>query len=64
MISIAWKGYDFNVLDELDGKDYIRQGSHRSKSMYITKEGEEKAKELLEKYNVADRKALHMFEVK
>ncbi len=25
----AWKGYDFNVLDELDGKDYIRQGSHR-----------------------------------
>lgn len=60
----AWKGYDFNVLDELDGKDYIRQGSHRSKSLYITKEGEEKAKELLEKYNVADRKALHMFEVK
>ena len=47
-----------------DGKDYIRQGSHRSKSLYITKEGEEKAKELLEKYNVADRKALHMFEVK
>ena len=60
----AWKGYDFNVLDELDGKDYIRQGSHRSKSLYITKEGEEIAKELLEKYNVADRKALHMFEVK
>lgn len=60
----AWKGYDFNVLDEPDGKDYIRQGSHRLKSMYITKEGEEKAKELLEKYNVADRKALHMFEVK
>lgn len=25
----AWKGYDFNVLNELDGKDYIRQGSHR-----------------------------------
>ena len=42
----AWKGYDFNVLNELDGKDYIRQGSHRSKSLYITKEGEEKAKEL------------------
>ncbi len=31
--------------------------------MYITKEGEEKAKELLEKYNIADRKALHMFAV-
>lgn len=53
----AWKGYDFDVLDMLDGKDYIRQGSHRSKSMYITKEGEEKAKELLERYNIAGWKA-------
>lgn len=53
----AWKGYNFDVLDILDGKDYIRQGSHRSKSMYITKEGEEKAKELLERYNIADWKA-------
>ncbi len=50
----AWKGYDFDVLNKLDEKDYIRQGSHRSKSMYITKEGESKAKELMEKYNVAD----------
>lgn len=50
----AWKGYDFDILNQLDEKDYIRQGSHRSKSMYITKEGEAKAKELMEKYNVAD----------
>lgn len=50
----AWKGYNFDILDQLDEKDYIRQGSHRSKSMYITKEGEAKAKELMEKYNVAD----------
>lgn len=50
----AWKGYNFDVLNKLDEKDYIRQGSHRAKSMYITKEGEVKAKELLEKYNVAD----------
>ena len=49
----AWKGYDFDVLDKLDEKDYIRQGSHRSKSMYITKTGESKAIELLEKYNIA-----------
>lgn len=40
----AWKGYDFNVLNELDGKDYIRQGSHRSKSMYITRKGKKKQK--------------------
>ena len=50
----AWKGYDFAVLNQLEEKDYIRQGSHRSKSLYITKEGEAKAKELMEKYNVAD----------
>ena len=50
----AWKSYDFDVLNQLDEKDYIRQGSHRSKSLYITKEGEAKSKELIEKYNVAD----------
>ena len=42
------------MLNKLDEQDYIRQGSHRSKSMYITKEGESKAKELLKKYNIAD----------
>lgn len=40
--SYAWKGYDFDVLNQLHEKDYIRQGSRRSKSMYITKEGEAK----------------------
>lgn len=52
----AWKGYDFGILNELDDEDYIRQGSHpsKSKSVYITKSGIQKAKEILEKYNVAD----------
>jgi len=50
----VWKGYDFDMLNKLDEQDYIRQGAHCSKSMYITKEGESKAKELLEKYNIAD----------
>ncbi len=52
----AWKGYDFDILNQLDEKDYIRQGSHRSKSMYITKDGEAKAKELMEKYGIEDWK--------
>ena len=26
----AWKGYNFDVLNKLDEKDYIRQGSHRA----------------------------------
>ena len=50
----AWKGYDFNLLNKLDEEDYIRQGSYRSKSVYITKEGEARAKELLEKYGIAE----------
>lgn len=39
----AWKGYDFDILNELDEADYIRQGSHpsRSKSVYITENGME-----------------------
>lgn len=52
----AWKGYDFNVLNELSDEDFIRQGSHpyRSKSVYITKTGEELAKELMKKYRIED----------
>ncbi len=52
----AWKGYDFDILNELDNDDYIRQGKHpsRSKSVYITDTGIEKASELLNKYGKDD----------
>ena len=50
----AWKGYNFDTLNELDEEDYIRQGSHRSKSVYLTKEGIKKAQELLERYMNVD----------
>ena len=52
----AWKGYNFDVLNKLDDEDYIRQGSHpsRTKSVYITEEGIKKAKELMEKYRIED----------
>lgn len=54
----AWKGYNFGVLNELDDKDLIRQGSHpsRSKSVYITDTGKAWAKQLLEKYGIEDWK--------
>ena len=54
----AWKGYNFDVLNELDEADYIRQGGHpsRTKSVYITGTGIEYAKELIEKYNIEDWK--------
>ena len=52
----AWKGYDFDILNELDNDDYIRQGKHpsRSKSVYMTDTGIEKARELLNKYGIDD----------
>ena len=52
----AWNGYSFDVLNKLDDEDYIRQGSHpsRSKFVYITEEGIKKAKELMEKYRIED----------
>lgn len=53
---MAWKGYDFDVIDELDKEDYIRQGSHRSKSVAITDEGMKLSRELLDKYNISDWK--------
>ncbi len=54
----AWKGYNFDVLNELNDADYIRQGDRpsRAKSVYITESGIEKAKELLNKYGIEDWK--------
>lgn len=53
---IAWKGYDFDIINELDEEDYIRQGSNRSKSVAITEEGMKLSQELLDKYNISDWK--------
>ncbi len=49
----SWKGYLFDVLDELTDKDFIR-GSTRSKSVYLTETGIKKAKVLAEKYQIND----------
>ncbi len=54
----AWKGYDFDILNDLWDKDYIRQGSHpsRTKRVYLTESGLEYARKLLEKYGISDWK--------
>lgn len=48
----AWKGYSFEMLDELQEQGLIEQ-SKTAKSLYITPEGEAKAKELLAKYGIS-----------
>lgn len=53
-IDMAWKGYDFDIINELDDEDYIRQGSYRSKSVALTEEGIKFARNLLNKYNIKD----------
>lgn len=55
-LDIAWKGYDFDIINELEEEDYIRQGSYRSKSVAFTEEGIKLAKELMERYNILDWK--------
>ncbi len=48
----AWKGYDFGVLDELMEAGLI-DFSYKAKSLYITEEGQAKAKELLSRFEKA-----------
>lgn len=55
-MDMAWKGYDFDIINKLDEEDYIRQGSRRSKSVAITTEGIKLSRELLAKYNILDWK--------
>lgn len=49
----AWKGYDFDILNLLEDENLIG-GSHTAKSTYLTKEGVEKAKKLMKKYNIKE----------
>lgn len=51
-IKRSWKGYPFSSFDDLQAKDMIR-GSNRSKSVYLTKEGIEKAESLLENFHLS-----------
>ena len=57
-LDMAWKGYNFDIINGLDEEDYIRQGSYHSKSIAITEEGIKLAQELLNKYNIKDWKQL------
>lgn len=52
----AWKGYDFDVLNQLEEEELIDQGRRPSKrkSVDIRGEGVAKAKELLNEYGIKD----------
>ena len=48
-IKKSWKGYPFETLNELKNKGYLYQ-SKNSKSVSLSKDGEELAKQLIEGY--------------
>ncbi len=48
---ICWKGYDFNILNELTDEGLVNARG-RGKSAFFTDEGEAKALELLKQYGI------------
>lgn len=53
----AWKGCNFEVLNELSEGKYINQGDHpsRTKKLFLTADGQKYAKELLKKYGINEQ---------
>lgn len=47
----CWKGYEFDILDELAANELISD-SRRAKSAYLTEEGERQALLLLSRYGI------------
>lgn len=50
-MSRSWKGYPFDILDELTDENLIF-GSKRAKSVHLTESGIKEAKELKKKYQI------------
>ena len=46
------KGYDFDVLNELEDERLIGGSTHKAKSTYLTENGINKAKDLMKKYDI------------
>lgn len=52
-IQRSWKGYPFEILDELKEEGYIT-GRKTAKSVYLTEEGISNAKEIMKKYSIKE----------
>ncbi|MGN1311467.1 MAG: DUF6429 family protein [Bacilli bacterium] len=48
-IKRSFKGYDFDILNALENENLLN-GGYKSKTVYLTKSGEDKALELYKKY--------------
>lgn len=61
---IAWKNYDFDMLTQLDLKEYIvdPRGRKRSRYVYLTEKGRRTAREFLQTMNIEDSCLYERFE--
>ena len=46
----AWKGQDWETMERLHSKGYISDPKSKAKSVVLSKDGEERSKELFAKY--------------
>ncbi len=46
----AWKSFDWDAMDRLHKKGFISDPKSKAKSVLVSEEGQEVAKELFEKY--------------
>lgn len=46
----SWKGYSFEIINELTNKGYLFPTKYKNKSVTLTKEGEKLAELLMKKY--------------
>lgn len=49
-IKKSWKGYSFDVINELTNKGYLYQTNYKNKSVTLTEEGTSLADSLIKKY--------------
>lgn len=57
----SWKGYDFDVLNDLEKRDLLYQ-PNKTKISYLSEEGKDRARQLLREYGIADKDILERFE--
>ena len=60
-MEMAWTGYDFDTLRQLEDSDMIIQSS-KHKYAYLTEEGKRRARKLLEEYQISDQGICEDFE--
>lgn len=60
-MEVSWKGYSFKAMNDLEDKELLFQ-TRKSKCVYLTEDGKEQARTLLQEYHIADKDLTERFE--